>query len=227
MKKLIAVVAFTLVSYPAFGQGLTPAQKDSDFRYLASLYSTYYAPLEWKNQLFGFNALNLGPWLDRVAETTTDLDFYELCVEYVASLNDTHDQFVLPSDFVASLGFGVDIYDGMLLIDTLNRTLLPLAAYPFAIGDELVSVDGVPVEQLLQDFAKVRAAREPGFHATDGRATHHHSVTSSHAACERSRRGCDRAHPEAERRSGNLHHPVDQDGDAGSRWSRTHAQALR
>ena len=93
MKKLIAVVAFTLVSYPAFAQGLTPAQKDSDFRYLASLYSTYYAPLEWKNQLFGFNALNLGPWLDRVAETTTDLDFYELCVEYVASLNDTHDPF--------------------------------------------------------------------------------------------------------------------------------------
>ena len=161
MKKLIAVVAFTLVSYPAFGQGLTPAQKDSDFRYLASLYSTYYAPLEWKNQLFGFNALNLGPWLDRVAETTTDLDFYELCVEYVASLNDTHDQFVLPSDFVASLGFGVDIYDGMLLIDTLNRTLLPLAAYPFAIGDELVSVDGVPVEQLLQDFAKYAPQGNP------------------------------------------------------------------
>src|SRR6058998_535339 len=69
-------------------QGLTPAQKEADFRYLASLYSTYYAPLEWKKQLFGFNALNLKPWLDRVAMTTTDLDFYELCVEYVASLND-------------------------------------------------------------------------------------------------------------------------------------------
>ena len=154
MKKLIAVVAFTLVSYPAFGQGLTPAQKDSDFRYLASLYSTYYAPLEWKKQLFGFNALNLKPWLDRVAMTTTDLDFYELCVEYVASLNDTHDAFSLPSDFVATLGFGVDIYDGVLLIDTLNRTLLPSSTYPFTIGDELVSVDAVAAEQLLQDFAK-------------------------------------------------------------------------
>jgi len=154
MKKLITVIAFTLASYPAFAQGLTPAQKDSDFRYLASLYSTYYAPLEWKNQLFGFNALNLKPWLDRVAMTTTDLDFYELCVEYVASLNDTHDSFILPSDFVATLGFGVDIYDGVLLIDTLNRTILPSSTYPFTIGDELVSVDSVPVEQLLQDFAK-------------------------------------------------------------------------
>ena len=49
----------------------------------------------------------------------------------------------------------------MLLIDTLNRTLLPLAAYPFAIGDELVSVDGVPVEQLLQDFAKYAPQGNP------------------------------------------------------------------
>ena len=158
MKKLITVVAFTLAftlaSYPALAQGLTPAQKESDFRYLASLYSTFYAPRDWKNQLFGFNALNLKPWLDRVALTTTDLDFYELCVEYVASLNDTHDAFSLPSDFFATLGFGVDIYDGVLLIDTLNRTVLPASTYPFTIGDELVSVDGVDAEQLLRGFAK-------------------------------------------------------------------------
>src|SRR6185436_13367926 len=154
MKKLLTILAFTLAARTAFAQGLTPAQKDFDFRYLASLYSTYYAPLDWKNQLFKFNALDLDPWLDRVAKTTTDLDFYELCVEYVARLNDTHDSFVLPSDFVAQLGFSVDIYDGLLLIDTLDRTILSASAFPFTIGDELVSVDGVVVEQLLQDFAK-------------------------------------------------------------------------
>src|ERR1043166_8019733 len=151
MKRLIMVFAFTHFSYSAFAQGLMPARKDADFRYLASLYSTYYAPLDWKNRLFGFNALNLKPWLDRVAKTTTDLDFYELCVEYVASLKDTHDAFSLPSDFVARLGFGVDIYDGLLLIDNLDRPLLPLATYPFTIGDELLSVDGVAGEQLLRD----------------------------------------------------------------------------
>ena len=150
MKKFIMIVAFTVASHTAFAQGLTSAQKEADFRYLASLYSTYYAPLDWKNQLFEFNALNLKPWLDRVAKTTTDLDFYELCVEYVASLNDSHDAFSLTSDFVARLGFGVDIYDGVLLIDTLDRTVLPLPTYPFTFGDELLSVDGVSGEQLLR-----------------------------------------------------------------------------
>ncbi|MEP7305807.1 MAG: S41 family peptidase [Acidobacteriota bacterium] len=161
MKQLIATLAFVLASHTAFAQGLTAAQKEEDFRYLASLYATYYAPMDWKNELFRFNARDLGPWLARVAGTTTDLDFYEVCVDFIASLNDTHVPFVLPSDFVAQLGFGVDIYDGVLLIDTINRTLLPTFSYPFAIGDELVAVDGVAVEQWLRDFGKYAPQGNP------------------------------------------------------------------
>src|SRR4029077_12372864 len=137
------------------------AQKEGDFRYLASMYSTYYAPIDWKKQLFHFDPLAIQPWLDRVAATTTDLDFYEVCVAYVASLNDTHDQFSLPSDFVARLGFTTDVYDGVLLIDSLNRTLLPVKDYPFTTGDRLLSVDGRDVDLLLQDFAVYAAQGNP------------------------------------------------------------------
>ena len=142
-------------------QTLTPSQKESDFRFLASLYATYYAPYEWKKQLLGFDLLNIQSWLNRVAATTTDLDFYEICVEYVASLNDTHDHFTLPSDFVARLPITADVYDGKVLIETINRTSLPEATYPFQIGDEIVSVDGKSVEQLLTDFAKYAAYANP------------------------------------------------------------------
>jgi hypothetical protein len=96
-----------------------------------------------------------------VAATTTDLDFYEVCVAYVAGLNDTHDQFSLPSDFVARLGFTTDVYDGVLLIDSLNRTLLPAKDYPFTTGDRLLSVDGRDVDLLLQDFAPYAAWGNP------------------------------------------------------------------
>jgi len=126
---------------------LTVQQKVSDFRVLVGHYDKYYAPYEWKKQLFNFDALLISPWLDRVAKTTSDLDFYELCVEYVASLNDTHDSFGIPSDFVARLGFTTDLYDNKLLVDSINRTLVPLAQYPIVFGDELVSIDGVLVEQ--------------------------------------------------------------------------------
>ena len=154
MKNRIVILVIGLTASVSTAQNLTPDQKDSDFRYLASLYSTYYSGYDWKKQLFGFDALNVKPWLDRVKASSTDLDFYELCVEYVASLNDTHDSFTLPSDFVARLGFTTDLYEGALLIDSLNRTLLPISKYPFDIGDEFVSLDGVPVSKLLVDFSK-------------------------------------------------------------------------
>ena len=140
MRKRIGLLTFGVVSMAA--QNLTPSQKDTDFRYLASLYATYYAPLTWKNNVFQFDALNIEPWLAKVAATTSDLDFYEVEAAYISSLNDTHVQFSLPSDFVAQLGFGVDLYDGALLIDTINRALLPASQYPFVSGDELISIDG-------------------------------------------------------------------------------------
>jgi hypothetical protein len=153
MKTLILSIVLISASSAVHAQNLTPAQKEADFRYLASMYSTYYAPIDWKKQLFNFDALAINPWLDRVAQTTTDLDFYEVCVAYVAGLNDTHDQFSLPSDFTARLGFTTDVYDGVLLIDSLNRTTLPVKDYPFTTGDQLLSVDGRDVQLLLQDFA--------------------------------------------------------------------------
>jgi hypothetical protein len=161
MKTLILSLILISASSAVNAQNLTPAQKDSDFRYLASMYSTYYAPIDWKKQLFNFDVLAIKPWLDRVAQTKTDLDFYEVCVAYVASLNDTHDSFSLPSDFYATLGFSTDVYDGVLLIDSINRTTLPAKNYPFAIGDQLLSVDGRDAGPLLQDLAVYAALGNP------------------------------------------------------------------
>jgi len=162
MKTLIFSAVLIAASSAVDAQNLTPAQKEADFRYLASLYSTYYAPLDWKKELFNFDAMDVKPWLDKVAQTKTDLDFYEVCVAYVASLHDTHDHFSLTSDFYATLGFSVDIYDGVTLIDSINRNLLPAKDYPFAIGDQLLSVDGRDVQLLLQDFANYSAWGSPG-----------------------------------------------------------------
>jgi hypothetical protein len=152
MKKHLLVTLTLVVS--AAAQNLTPAQKEADFRYMASLISTYYAPVDWKKQLFNFDAMKLGPWLDRVAKTQTDLDFYEVEAEYLASLNDTHTWFELPSDYAAILGFTVDIYDGALLVESISRSVLPSRDYPFAAGDELVSIDGVDAQTVLEGFLK-------------------------------------------------------------------------
>ncbi len=159
MRKLI--VTATLLAASVAAQNLTSAQKEADFRYLTSLFATYYAPVDWKKQLIGVDAMDIKPWLDRVAKTQTDLDFYEVCVDYVSSLQDSHASFSLPSDFDAWLGFYVDIYDGKLLIDAIDRSTLPSRTYPFVVGDELVSIDGVDAMQVLDSLVKYLPQANP------------------------------------------------------------------
>jgi hypothetical protein len=137
---------------------MTLNQKLLDFQLLTGLYDKQYGLYEWKRDAIHFDLLQTAPWLDRVRQSATDLDFYEICVDYVASLQDAHDSFTFPSGFSASLGFSGDLYDGALLIDSINRTLLPAAKYPFQIGDELISVDGAAVEALIQKFLKYAVA---------------------------------------------------------------------
>lgn len=140
---------------------LTPEQRALDFRHLAGQYNKNYAPYEWKRTLFGFDLLELRPWLDRIARVNNDLEYYDLLVEYVASLQDTHAAFSLPSNFSASLNIGADLYDNRVLIEGINRARLPLARFPFAIGDEIVSLDGRPVEELLPELVKYAAQGNP------------------------------------------------------------------
>lgn len=156
-------LAFLLLAgslQPAAAQ-LTPDQKTSDFLQLVALYDKNYGPYGWKLSAFNYDALTVKPWLDQIAATKTDLDFYEVCISYVAALNDAHDVFTLPSTFVADLRIRVDLYDGKLLIDAIDRSALPAAKFPFKVGDEIVSVDGKLPEDYITAFQKYAIAANP------------------------------------------------------------------
>jgi Peptidase family S41/PDZ domain len=155
----LLLVAFSLAT--THGQeALTREQRISDLTQLASQYAKNYGPYEWKRDVQGFDLLRLTPWLQRI-QHSDDIDFQEALIEYVASLNDAHDFIAFPTTFTASLPMTVDIYDGKVLIDTINRTLLPAVQFPFVIGDELVSLDGQPVQELIQSFRKYAIAANP------------------------------------------------------------------
>ena len=144
----------------AFAQ-LTPDQKLIDFQNLAAVYAKNYAPYEWKRDTQGFDLLDLSKWMPRVRATKTDLEFYDLMSEYVASLNDAHSVYVIPSSYVARLGFTADIYEGKVLVDSITRALLQAARYPFQIGDELVTVDGKRIQDLIGEFSRFSIYANP------------------------------------------------------------------
>lgn len=140
---------------------LTPEQKVNDFEHLAALYAKQYGPYEWKKEIEKFDLLEIAPWLEKVKRSGGDLDFYDILSAYVASLNDAHDVYVLPSSFSAQLGFTTDVYDGRVLIDAINRQRLPLASFPFVIGDELVSIDGKTAAEWIEELWRYSVAANP------------------------------------------------------------------
>ena len=137
---------------------LTVDQKVSDFQFLSSLYAKRYGPYEWKRDALGVDLFSIAPWLAKVQATKNDLDFFEVMSEYVASLNDAHDTYFLPANFQANLNFSVDLYDGKLLVDSINRTRLPANEFGFIIGYELVSIDGQDAQELLDRLLRYQSA---------------------------------------------------------------------
>lgn len=161
-RRLIAILCLTALS--AMAQ-MSPSQRRVDFEQLAGFVAKAYAPYEWKRDALKFDAMDIAPWIARVEAAKSDLEFFEICAEYVASLRDLHSGFYLPSDYLASIPLGADLYDGRPLIDSITRSALPVSKYPFEIGDELVSVDGETALDWVtriarqQSFANERATR--------------------------------------------------------------------
>ncbi len=148
--RIVMIPALLVVSAISGFAQLTSDQKTTDFLALVASYDRSYAPYQWKIQAFGYDMLKLQPWLAKVNASHTDLEFYDVCVRYVASLNDYHDEFVLPADYEAWLPLTVDIYDGKVLIDGIDRSVLDPQTYPFQIGDEVVAVDGRTAADWIQ-----------------------------------------------------------------------------
>ncbi len=157
---LVALLSAICVAAPGAQEALATKQRDTDLVQLASMFAKQYAPYEWKRDVIGFDLYRLTPWLKRVHQAN-DLDFQDALVEYVASLDDAHSGISFPSNFSASFGFTVDIYDGKVLIDSVNRARLPAAQYPFDIGDELVALDGQPVQAVIASLRKYAVAANP------------------------------------------------------------------
>lgn len=149
-----------LFSLPLHAQ-LTADQRELDFRQLASTFAKRYAPYEWKLELFQFDLFHIEPWLQRVRAAADDIEYMEICAQYVASLKDTHTAYSVATNLIVRLPMFVDIYDGKVLIESLNPFEFSPATPRVEMGDELVSIDGVSVGELMDGFEKLRSRGSP------------------------------------------------------------------
>lgn len=153
MRKFVAsAILFAGFLAPACFGELSVDQRLLDFQSLAAVFSKDYAFYEWKRDAVKFDGLDLAPWLTRVRNAKTDLEFWNVCAEYVASFQDSHTFFLLPSSYSAWLGISVDIYEGKVMVDSVDANAFT-GVPPVNVGDELVSLDGKLVADLIQEIS--------------------------------------------------------------------------
>jgi hypothetical protein len=129
---------------------LAPDQRLSDFQQLVNTIQRNYGPLELKKQTIGLDFdKDVADFKSRIVAAKTDAEYYQLLAGFLASLHDAHVSSEVPSTYGSKLGFLTDRIEGKALIDTIDRLRLPEALFPFQKGDQLIALDGVPVEEIV------------------------------------------------------------------------------
>ncbi len=145
--------AVLLGSAQAGAQALTERQKLNDFSQIMSVVESGYGPLHYKDKKMGISLDRMrAKYEPLVRQTKTNGEFYYLLRRLVVEFQDGHFGLTLPTDHVAQIPIETDYVEDMVLIDTVDRKQLPVEKFPFERGDEIMSIDGVPMRVILDEL---------------------------------------------------------------------------
>lgn len=150
MKSVLLGLSLALTAHAG---ELTLEQRQSDFDQLVAILKSSYSMVEYKKKVIGVDLEQLAPQARaRIATLKSDDEFYDLLTAFVSAFRDGHTSLLRPSNMSASLGFRVKRASGKAILSTVSQKALPADVFPFKPGDELVSMDGVPVAKLVRDM---------------------------------------------------------------------------
>ena len=148
---LIALVAFAAGS--AFARPMSTEEKITDFRGLVAQIKSGYGPIRYKKEVMGIDIDVLAPKYEaRIAASTTNRDFYYAMAQFITEFRDGHFNAMIPTTHQKTLPFMNDLVEGKVLIDSIDRSQLSEAAFPFERGDEVVMFDGRPVGDVVSEI---------------------------------------------------------------------------
>ncbi len=164
-KKKVMLVALTVALFIPKGElvaALTEEQRLADFHQLVNTIEKNYAPLQLKRESVGLDwESHVSEYEEIVRNAPSDKEFYHKIAGFMAGLQDAHVSIQLPSNLSARLGFVSDYVNGKVLIDVVDRKVLPKLLFPFERGDRVISIGGVSVNELMEELGKYRATGNP------------------------------------------------------------------
>jgi len=138
----------------------TKLQQEID--YIGNLYGTVYAPKAWKESHLGWNLpAQMVLAQTKLAAAQTMTEARQAVADLINSTADYHVSFSFYSTEKATLPFQVKTVQGKSLIVYIDRTKLSEAAFPFETGDEILTMDQMPVALLQHAIVSTMGTNVP------------------------------------------------------------------
>jgi C-terminal processing protease CtpA/Prc len=164
MTLFMTVVAILILAKPAHA-GTLQDDVDTMLGTMKTVYSAYYAPADWKKTYAGYDLnTSYNDALAQASSKTTKLTIQQSRVifkDFIYAMKDYHTSVSFTSTETSTLPLTVRGAEGRLFIVAIDRTKLSETAFPFNVGDELLTVDGKSANQTvseLQDYFAANAA---------------------------------------------------------------------
>jgi len=137
-------------------------QKLSDLDQLVAVLKSGYGPLKYKKDKLNIDVDVLrAVYANEISQTQNTGEFYYSLLRFIAEFRDGHFRANIPTDTIATVPFETDLIEGKVLIDKINRELLPESTFSFQRGDEILAVNNVEIAAVLDDLQKYRGLGNP------------------------------------------------------------------
>ena len=155
----LLVIILVISCEPVPRNQLTTEAKVADMYWLYSQFENNYAPLHYKEALYGFNFAQLkATYLEAAKATKTNEDFFLLQHKFVATFRDAHTGGSLTAASlpnrgkVAYLGFtGMRNGDSLYVKELLPTTDNSASKFPIQVGDRIIKLDGKDLKEVIDN----------------------------------------------------------------------------
>lgn len=153
----LCLLGATLAPFSGFADSDQKQKKMalSSLDFLESLFSTNYAPIEWKREFYGWDiSQEVAAAKQRVngLENISSKDFQREILQILRGSKDYHVRASIYSTEKASLPFQVKGSNGKYFIVSIKEKCLSRKFYHIKEGDELIQFDGRPVDEVISEL---------------------------------------------------------------------------
>lgn len=165
LKLILAALAFATLALPAAHADTLNEDVTSMLSAMKGVYSAYYAPAAWKKQYAGYDlnteyAKALGELSQKTPLTMADTRV--IFRDFIYAMKDYHTSISFTSTEAATLPIVARGAEGKVYLVSIDRTKLSEASFPFSLGDEVISIDGTAVNDVIQKLQDAFALNVEG-----------------------------------------------------------------